>query len=456
MHKPVFRQRVLYVLQGALWLLFLLMAIFVMKVFFFPSKRTFITLNNEGKRSRPLPEAMPEPVIAAGEPGKPTNLYTSLQDTTQVTQSHPHPQRRVILVASALTLVALVAVSFLFSVRYYSGTLSSAGTKPAIAVQPQAVQGFDRGIIYPQWSQDGYGTLDTQWQENIGTMKTQTGAQWIEIPVLFSQAASNSTVVEISPSTPGQQSFAEGIEKAHELRYKVFFVPLMQVRQPGAWSGSITFTKSEQVQAWFNSYWNTLQPYIAIAAHEHVEQMAIGTELQTLQQIIPERFWNQLITRIRSIFKNTLTYDMNWSSLDQPLAGWLKNPALTYIGVSEYIPLLNSPARIDPKALPALWQQKIKPELDALATKLGKQILLTEIGYRNSSDALYHTWEATSKAPSDPTEQAAAFDAALSNVFHDSRIAGTFFWGWDDVGRFAIVGQPAVQVLLKWYSLPQA
>ncbi|HLI07262.1 MAG TPA: hypothetical protein VKV40_11900 [Ktedonobacteraceae bacterium] len=365
--------------------------------------------------------------------------------------------RRILIVASALALIALIAVSFLFSIRYYSGTLAQAkttatGTHPPVLVRPA----FERGVIYPQWSQNGYGVQDTTWQQDVSTMKTQTGAQWIEIPVLFSQATSSSTTVEVSPSTPDVQSFTQGIERAHALGYHVFFVPLMQVRQPDGWSGSITFTTNTQEQEWFDSYWHTLQPYIAAAAQQHVEQMAIGTELQTLQQTVPAPLWNQLMIRIRGTFNGTLTYDMNWSSLGQPMPDWLKNPTLTYIGVSEYIPLLTSPARIDPAAMPALWQQKVKTQLDALASALGKPVLITEIGYRNSSDALYHTWEATSKAQADPAEQAGAYNAALSNALKDTHIAGTFFWGWNDVGMFAIAGQPAVQVLHKWYTLTQA
>jgi hypothetical protein len=53
-------------------------------------------------------------------------------------------------------------------------------------------------------------------------------------------------------------------------------------------------------------------------------------------------------------------------------------------------------------------------------------------------------------------EQAGAYNAALSNILRDTHIAGSFFWGWNDVGMFAIAGQPAVQVLHQWYALTQA
>ena len=370
--------------------------------------------------------------------------------------------KRVLVLVSSLLLTAIIATSFLFSVRLFSASLgqpanAQANTAQSQSAQPQLARpGFERGIIYPQWYSDGYGINDTTWQQGVSTIKTQTGARWIEIPVLFSQATSSSTSVQPSTSAPSTQSFSEGIQRAHSLGYKVFFVPLMQVRQPGGWSGSITFKTMAQQQSWFDSYWNTIQPYVSIAANLHVEQMAIGTELQTLQQTVPDSLWNQLIQRIGGVFQNTLTYDMNWSSLALSMPAWLRNANLTYIGVSTYIPLLDKSGWVDPQAMPALWRAKIKTQLDALAAQLGKQVLITEIGYRNSSDALYHTWAPDSMAKADPQEQAGAYDAALTNVFADPSIAGTFFWGWDDVGRFAISGQPATQVLLKWYTMKQA
>lgn len=419
-----------------------------------------------GKRAAKEGQAVSKPSVLATTP--PAEIQSQVPTVELPVASIPRraakqkASKRALVLVSSLLLTAIIATSFLFSVRLFSASLGQPANAQANAAQAQSRQpqlarpAFERGIIYPQWYSDGYGVNDTTWQQGVSTIKTQTGAQWIEIPVLFSQATSSSINVQPSTSAPSVQSFSEGIERAHSLGYKVFFVPLMQVREAGGWSGSITFNTLAQQQSWFDSYWNAIQPYAFAAATLHVEQMAIGTELQTLQRIVPDNLWYQLIERIRGVFQNTLTYDMNWSSLSLPMPAWLRNANLTYIGVSTYIPLLDKSARVDPQAMPALWRAKIKTQLDALAAQLGKRVLITEIGYRNSSDALYRTWEASSAAKADPQEQAGAFDAALTNVFPDASIAGTFFWGWDDVGRFAFSGQPAAQILLKWYTLKQA
>lgn len=362
----------------------------------------------------------------------------------------------VLVVLSGLFLARFISAAQHPASRAKSGKPSASTLLPRASVSTLPQHVFESGVIYPRWQPNAYSTTDTKWQTGVKTMKEQTGARWIEIPVLFSQATSAAIEIQPSPqSAPTLNAFSEGVQSAHALGYHVFFVPLMQVREAGGWSGSIQLPANQQ-QAWFDAYWHAIQPYAQAAAANGVEQMAVGTELQWLQQYAPSSLWEQLISREHGVFKGTLTYDMNWSSLDFPMVSWLKDPQLTMIGVSSYIPLLTTAQYLAPAAMSVLWNQKIKVRLDALATKLGKRVLISEIGYRNSSDALYHTWLANTSAPLDPQEQAGAYAATLSNTLSDPQIAGTFFWGWDGVARFSIKGQPAVQTLNKWYSLPQA
>lgn len=367
---------------------------------------------------------------------------------------------------SALRMLSLliVSLSLLFSAcsasrsqlqpsqsakNHASPSLSPSPSVPRI-LRPD----FERGMIYPGWSQNSYGAADTTWQGGIQTIKTQTGATWLEIPVLFSQATAYSTTVGPGLSTPGLDAFADGIRAAHALGYHVFFIPLTGVDTPGDWSGVIQFNTQQQEEAWFDSYWNALKSYAVAAQNNGVEQMAIGTELSWLQANAPASLWEELIARMHSVFKGALTYDMNWwPSLYQPAQGWLKSPDLAVIGISEYASLVDTSVWVDPKVMPGLWRNKVGKLIDAFSAQVGKQILISEIGYRNTRDTFYNPWDAQSSAPEDPGAQAAAYAAALSNMFGDSKIVGVFFWGWDDVGRLAIKGQSAVQVVHKWYTM---
>ncbi len=314
---------------------------------------------------------------------------------------------------------------------------------------------FEAGIVFPQWTGNGYAT---NWQPQLLTIQKQTGARWIEMTVFISQPTPNSTQVGTNPSTTTMQSFVDGIKVAHDLGYHVFVVPLMGVDRPAKqWAGTIQFSNYQDEAQWFDNYWQTFQPFVAAAAQNGAEQLAIGTELVRLEQTAPAALWNTLIARIHTVFHGKLTYDMNWSSLSLPPTSWMGNPQLAVIGVSEYLDLANNRTRVDPKNMPGLWKTIVKSAIDNFSLKVGKPLIISEIGYRNSADALHDVWSPFSTfSPPDPEEQAAACDAALTNVIPDQNIEGIFFWGWDGVGGFKLSGQPALGVLKKWYTSPQS
>jgi hypothetical protein len=295
---------------------------------------------------------------------------------------------------------------------------------------------------------------DTAWGQEIKDIKQQTAATWLEIPVLFDQAAPGSTTVVDGPSTPSVDAFAYGVREAVAEGFHVFFIPLSGVETPGGWAGIIQLSSQSDEQAWFNSYWSILKPYAVAAQASGASQMAIGTELSWLQDNAPASMWNQLIDRVHSVFTGTLTYDVNWypTLYDQP-ASWLKNPELGMIGVSEYIPLTDVDERLDPASMPALWKQKVESLLDTFAGRLGKQIMLTEIGYRDNSDAGYNPSYADSTGSVDQQEQAGAYTAALEDAFADTHIAGIFFWAWSDAGALSFAGTQAVNVVYRWYAM---
>jgi hypothetical protein len=323
-------------------------------------------------------------------------------------------------------------------------------TRPAIQDQRPP---FEKGVIFPRWAQTSYGPGDTEWLQGLSDIQVQTGARWIEMPILFSQASPTSTQVMVGPSTPTVESVVAGIRAARTLGYHVFVIPLIGIIGPGLWAANIQFSSYKQEVEWFNSFWRVFQPYVWAAQVAGADQLSIGTEEVWLEQFAPASLWNTLIARVRSVFSRIITYDMDWSSLSRPVQAWMNNSNLSVIGVTEYIPLVDIPKRVDPKVMFSLWRDKVKRAIDNFAIHVGKPVVISEIGYRNTSDALYHPWDTESPtSPPDPIEQAAAYNAALENVMPDPHIAGIFFWGWDGVGAFKLSGQPAVVVLHLWYT----
>jgi glycosyl hydrolase family 113 len=316
---------------------------------------------------------------------------------------------------------------------------------------------FQTGIIFPQWGTNAYDSTDKNWQVGLKDIQNQTSAQWIEIPINLYQSSVTSTQVTVSDITPTPNAVAAGIRTAQASYYHVFIVPLLSVGGTLTWSGSIQFSTTQQMQQWFDSYWQALQPYVVAAAQAGAEELAIGTELEKLQ-LAPATLWNQMIERVHQIFPGKLTYDMNWSSLYYQIPSWMHNPMLTAVGVSVYIPLTDTPQRLDPATIPGLWQEKIGKLLDSFSIQLSKQVFISEIGYRDSAFALYRPWERDAQAqaePADPEEQAAAYNAALMNVVVDPHIMGIYFWAWS-VPMFEPNWKLAAKILYKWYTSPQA
>jgi hypothetical protein len=321
---------------------------------------------------------------------------------------------------------------------------SSSSPEKTAAPRPCAAKGrpVELGIAFPDYGHGAYGQGDTNWNNELPQMKEKTASCWTAITVLLHQDSLFSTSVVQGDSTTSPVSFRTGIRTAHSLGLHVFVAIQLQASGSQPWAGALNFSSLTQEQQWFDSYYAAIKPYATIAQQEGVEQFALGTEFALLEQNAPVSMWNQLIDNVSQDYTGTLTYDMNWGSLDVQPPSWMGNPHLKMIGVSAYSPLVTTPQRVDPSKIGALWKTVVQPQLDDFAREIGKPIFLSEVGYPNSEYALYQPWNSSINAPADPQEQAAAMDAALSGALSDQHILGVFIWGWDNTGDFNLTNAP--------------
>jgi hypothetical protein len=385
-------------------------------------------------------------------------------------------QRNNVLIVAGIIVIVGASIVYLFTTGFTSTqshnvvTPTSAAT-PTVTLfthlpelsQPRAVKAcsskqrnFQMGIAFPDWGTTAYDATDTKWLTGLYEMQINTAACWVEMPVLFHQSSLTSTTVVQGPATSQLSSFIYGVQFAHSLGLHVFVTLQLQSAGSQAWSGAINFSTTAQTQQWFESYWQAIKPYAVASAQNKVEQFAIGTEYAWLEQNAPASLWNGLIDEVSKVFPGNLTYDMNWGSLQTPPPSWMRNTHLKMIGVSAYLPLIDTPKHVDPKEIYNLWKQTVKVQLDNFAVALGEPIFLSEIGYPNSQIALYHPWDSSSSAPTDPAEQAAACDAALANIIPDKNILGSFFWGWDNTGDFNLNAVQAATVINSYYKSLQS
>lgn len=328
---------------------------------------------------------------------------------------------------------------------------------PTATPIPFARPALEAGMAFPRWSSTAYGQQDPTWENDLLTLQRQTGARWVSIAVNLYQDTFQSTTIHPGVGTPTPQALEEGIAYAHSLGLRVFIEPLLTVVEQPQWSGLIYFNSYAQASAWFDGYWSGYEPYVQAAEAAGAEQLGIATELQALEWQ-PASLWNKLIGRVRSAFHGKLTYDINWNSLTQgntlkPIPAWMANPGLDYLGVSEYQPIAQLPQTLSASQIRSVWQSQLLPVLDHLATTTGKSVVLSEVGYRNASDALYRPWDHNTSAPPDPALQAAAYTAAAQAVFGDQHVTGLFFWAW---GNGVFNPSPAAAAALKAQYLSPA
>jgi hypothetical protein len=313
------------------------------------------------------------------------------------------------------------------------------------------------GVAFPRWDVGAYGARDTDWRQGLVMLQQQTGARWVSIVVNLYQDTFQSTTIHAGTGTPSLQTLEQGITYAHSLNLKVFVEPLLTVIEQPQWDGLIYFSSYDQAQAWFDGYWSGYEPYVRAAAEAGADELGVATELQALEQQ-PAALWNTLIAHARAAFPGALTYNINWNSLIRngrllTIPSWMRNSALDFLGVSEYQPITESPRSLSTDDILGVWRQQLLPVLDNLSQTTGKQVILSEIGYRNATDALSRPWDHTTSAAADPSLQAAAYTAATHAVFADRHVAGLFFWAWEN-GVFA--PSPATCTALRTQYLSAA
>jgi hypothetical protein len=313
---------------------------------------------------------------------------------------------------------------------------------------------FQTGVVFPRWGTSAYTSSDPNYAIGLNEIQNQTAARWIELTINLYQATTTSTKMGFQSYTLTPDALEEGIKTARAHGYHVFVAPLVTVGKD-VWAGKIAFNTPNQAAAWFQNYWETLQPYLTAAAQAGAEQFALGTEFDGLERKWSV-YWDKLIAEAHSVYPGILTYDMNFGVIKRtPIPSWLTNPLLTYVGVSSYFSLSSNPQRVDPSIVPILWYDDVQIPLDTFAAGLGKPVLISEIGYKNTSDALFQPFRRLTTAPPDPELQAAAYNAALQNSIHDPNIAGIYFWAWS-MPPFSPNWLPAASVLHHWYTSPEA
>jgi hypothetical protein len=270
------------------------------------------------------------------------------------------------------------------------------------------------------------------------------GATTVAIIPFLWQANTSSGSIKGGDDMP-DDALRKAIRQARKEGFTVVVKPHVWV--PESWAGAVEPDSEQAWTTWFAQYRVELIRIAKIAADEGADSLVIGTELAKTTQR-PE--WIDMIAAARAVFPRTLLYVAHNVEEAEAVPFWSK---LDAIGVSLYPPL----GADDDHAGRIAIMQDVADHLDALSTRIGKPVVVGEIGLRSATGAAEKPWESAEErtTSADPRLQADVIADWLS-VLNRPAIHGVLIWRWltdpaagglEDTD-FTVQGKPAEAVLL--------
>jgi hypothetical protein len=316
--------------------------------------------------------------------------------------------------------------------------------------------GFQHGVCYAHaWrdgGRNGYGSATSR--ASLVRLKA-LGVDAISLTPFGFQRSRASDSVHLVYDHGGESDAALAAEtrQAHALGLHVMLKPHIWITD-GEWIGEQDLDSDAAWARWFASYRAFILHYARLAEAEHMELLAVGTELARASVRDRPR-WAALIAEVRAIYHGAITYAANWNEAER-VVFW---DLVDAVGVQEYEPpATHASATLD--ELRAGWRA-IAVKLGALARTTGRPILVTELGYRPTPEAALapSAWPERDGNPRyDGEHQARCYRAALEVLTRASWCRGIYIWKWftdstDESGPtdFSPAGKPAESVLGELY-----
>ena len=250
--------------------------------------------------------------------------------------------------------------------------------------------------------------------------------------------------------SPSEATVARTLSQVKRAGMRAALMPVVRLktRGPNDWRGVIA--PADGLDAWFESYRRFVLPLARVAEDAAVHRFVVGSELSSLERY--EGRWRALISELREQFSRTLTYSANWDR-SRAVGFW---DALDEAGLTAYFPLVMDGESPSADALAHAWQTP-RAEIEALARRIGKPVLITEIGYASQRGAADHPWDDTSVAEVDLRLQQHLYRGFCDALAEAPSVSGFYVWNWfgfggpRDVG-FTPRGKPAAHELAKCFA----
>lgn len=249
--------------------------------------------------------------------------------------------------------------------------------------------------------------------------------------------------------TPSDATLARTLHQVRASGMRAALMPVVRLeeRAPHEWRGVIA--PADGLDAWFAAYTRFVLPLAHIASAQGARRFVVASELSSLERY--ESRWRGVIAKLRAAFPGSLSYSANWDHAHE-VQFW---DALDEVGVTGYFPLLGDGA-FSEASLAAAWRAP-RAELQALARRVGKPVLLTEIGYASRRDAGARPWDDSGDAVIDLRAQQQLYRGFCDALSEAPSVSGFYVWNWFGFGGprdagFTPRGKPAATELAACFA----
>ena len=340
--------------------------------------------------------------------------------------------------------------------------LSSGGHANIPTAQPEAstdlfhFNKLFQGISFDSGANNTFSTLIAK--QTLDKV-VDVNANAVSIVATYRIATGTSSKVFENPTrTESLANYDAAIKDAHARGLAVMVKPHINA-DDSTFSGSLA---PADINAFFASYKSNLMDLARVAEANHAELFSVGNELTSLTGSAYRSYWVDIIDSVRTVYSGNLTYSGTFYG-EENVSFWDK---VDYIGVNAYLPLSN---KTDPtfdemmegwastynstRAFNLFHGQSFIDFMHDLSTATGKQVIVTELGYRSVDGAALYPGDWQTVQPVNYAQQEKLYQAFFKAWgVQGDWFQGAFFWDWHANGNspaddFTTLGKPANDVI---------
>jgi hypothetical protein len=234
---------------------------------------------------------------------------------------------------------------------------------------------------------------------------------------------------------------------------EVFLFPILRLEDEsgGNWRGNLAPADPD---AFYASYERYITSFAELAERLRVPLFSVGSELASMDVDTPR--WRKIVAAVRRVYHGAITYSANWDHY-QEVAFF---DALDYAGVTGYFELAEKARALeeDPpiEQLVHSWREHHR-RLMRWQHRIGKPILITEVGYLSQRGAAARPWNEGANEALDLDLQRRCYEAFRRVWDGEERLAGAYFWNWFGWGgptsrEYTPRAKPAAREIGAWYG----